>query len=204
MNKVKVLYDLFRTVKGKETFKGELKLSAEKDGNSVLDVTKHFHFDLSKGNGKVKLAAEIDCCGNKLKHDSSTEFSLKNCCGNQDILKKICESHKDKHCCGIKGHINKITFFLSLLNKIDLVEKEDAAELTLDLKDLCKEACLEGCCDGKIDCSCGCDCCKEFLNCDYDSAVLRVIVNKNNEIEKIEVDAKSSNKKVNALLSLNW
>lgn len=208
MNKIKVLYDVFKTAKSKEIFKGEFKLEAQKDNVTVLNLSKEFEVNISKGNGRVKLAVEAECCGNETKHESSTEFNLNNCCDNQDFWNKIHGNHEGLKSRGIKGHINRITFLLSLLNKINLQEKEEGALLTLDLKDFYREVCPECSkdvyCEINSDCCCGCDCYKELLNCDYDDAVLTIHINKNSEIEKVEAEANASDRKVKALLDLSW
>jgi hypothetical protein len=208
MNKIKVLYDVFKTAKSKEIFKGEFKLEAEKDNATILNLTKEFEVNISKGNGRVKLAVEADYCGNETKHESSTEFNLNNCCDNKDLWNKIHGHHEDLKYNGIKGYLNRITFLLALLSKINLKEKEDGALLTLDLKDFCSEVCpecsKEVCCEITSDCCCGCECYKEFLNCDYDDAVLTIDINKKSDVEKVEVAANASDRKIKALLNLNW
>lgn len=208
MNKIKVLYEVFQAVKAEEAFKGEFKFEAEKDKVTVINLTKEFEVNIANGNGKVKLEAGLDCCGNKVKHECSTEFTLKDFCGDNELWKKICGSHDRLKCCGVKGYLNRITFFLSLLNKINFKETEAGAVLTLDLKDFCKEACPEcsnkTCCEASGECCCKCDCFKEFLDCDYDEAVLTAWVNSKNKIEKIEVAANDSNRSIKALLNLNW
>lgn len=208
MNKIKVLYDVFKTMKSMEAFKGEFKLETEKDKATVMSLTNEFEVNISNGNGKVKLESDLDCCGNKVKHESNTEFDLKDCCESNELWKKICGNNEGLKCRGLKGYLNRITFLLRLLNKINLKELEDGAVLTLDLKEFCKEACpecsKEACCEDSSKCCCGYDCFKEFLNCDYDEIMLTIWINNNSKIEKLEAEANASDRRIKALLNLNW
>lgn len=208
MNKIKVLYDVFKTVKGKEAFKGEFKLNAEKDGAAVLNLSKEFEVNILNGNGSFKLEAGLECCGNKVKHEGSTEFNFKDYFGNNAAFMKICGCHEDTRRSGIKGYIDRITFLLGLLNKINLKESEDGAVLTLDLKDFCREEC-PGCSRADV-VEENSECCgeynflKEFLNCGYDESVLTVRVNSKSEIERIEAESKASDRRIKTLLNLIW
>lgn len=52
MNKIKVLYDVFKTMKEKEVFKGSVKLEATKGDVKVLSFSNEFETDTKSGETK--------------------------------------------------------------------------------------------------------------------------------------------------------
>ena len=213
MNKIKLLYDVFKTMKEKESFNVNIKLDAVKGETKVLSFSNEFSTNTTTGESKAKINSEFNCDGKKVKHESSTEFNMKDC-----------KHHKFHHhmghhgmgCCehgGIKAKLSKITFILNVLNNLKAEEKDGISILSLNLKDIINEIK-----DQHKDLAehhknfhiqemgeyhKHCDFIKKLLCCENSDAELNIYINRNNEVEKIEVSAKGENS-LNGLVNFNW
>jgi len=223
MNKIKVLYDVFKTLKGKEIFNGVVKVEAVKEETKIISFANEFSRNNVTGETKVKINSELDIDGNKAKCDSNAEFIMKECHkhGFHGTHHMKGHEHNFNHE-GVKNKLNKITFMLNILNNLNAEEKDDKSILTIDLKDILKEMkdmraefhkdlskeeidelhkkFHEGKHDGhhkhhKF--------IKELLSSEYEDAVLNIIVNKNSEVEKIKITANGETN-VNASVNFVW
>jgi hypothetical protein len=213
MNKIKLLYDVFKTMKEKESFKGNIKVDAVKSKAMVLSFSNEFSTNTTTGETKVKINSESNFDGKKAKHESTTEFNMKDC--KHHKFHHNMHIHHHEMCCengGIKAKLSKITFMLNILNNLKTEEKDDRSILSLDLKEIISEIKEQhkdldkkhqNSCEHDIDKQHPnhCACMKEFLCSTYSDAVLNIYVNKNNEVEKIEVSANGENS-FNALVNL--
>lgn len=217
MNKIKLLYDVFKTMKDKELFNGTISVDAAKGEAKVLSFSNKFNINVATGETKAEISSEFDLEGKKAKHQSNTEFNIKDC-KHHKFHQHMHMKHQDigNHCCehgGIKAKLSKITFILNILNNLKADGKDEKTVLSLDLKEVIKEikeqhkdlnnehqnSCKHHINDHHEHCAC----IKEFLCSDHDEAILNVYINKNNEVEKIEVDAKGENS-LNVLVNLAW
>lgn len=222
MNKIKTLYDVFKTMKEKEIIKGKIKLEAAKKQVKVLEFSNDFETNIKNGETKAKLDLNFDNEGQKVKHESNSEFNIKEC--------PVHKFHKDMHMkhhrmhgkCGIKAGLSKITFLLNLLNNVQIEEKDDKAIISLELKEVLKEVKdmhkdfhnegenhkrfehhkhmhndgdKEVCNHHKF--------IKELLCSEESNPLLKIYTNKNKEIEKIEISAKGENA-INGVVDLVW
>ena len=115
MNKIKVLHDVFKTMKDKEIFKGNLKLEAAKGEVKILSVSNEFETNTKSGETKAKLNLDIDAEGKKVKHESNSEFNIKNCPHHK--FHRGAHMHHHGHGNGhggIKAGFSKITLELNL------------------------------------------------------------------------------------------
>jgi len=223
MNKIKVLHDVFKTMKDKEIFKGNLKLEASKGEVKILSVSNEFETNTKSGETKAKLNLDVDAEGKKVKHESNSEFNIKNCPHHK--FHRGAHMHHHGHGNGhggIKAGLSKITLVLNLLNNIQVEEKEEKSIISLELKEVLKE--IKGM---HKDFHKGMDdekklefhkqmhdginkdfhehhkFIKEILCSEQSDAVLKIYANKNNEIEKVEISAKGENT-INGTLDLVW
>jgi len=223
MNKIKVLYDVFKTMKDKEIFKGNLKVEAAKGESKILSFSNEFETNTKSGETKAKLNVNSDVEGKKVKHESNSEFNIKNCPHHK--FHKGMHMHHHGHGCGhggIKAGLSKITLVLNLLNNIQVEEKEEKSIISLDLKEVLKEMkdlhkdFHKGIDEEKIleshkqmhdgmnkDFHKHHKFIKEILCCEQSDALLKIYANKNNEIEKVEISAKGENT-INGTLDLVW
>ena len=224
MNKIKVLYDLFKTMKEKELFKGNIKVEAAKGDVKVLSFSNEFETNTENGETKAKLNLDLDVEGKKVKHESNSEFNIKDCPDHK--FHKGMHMHHHGHGMhgkgGIKAKLSKITFVLSLLNNVQIEEKEENYIISLELKEVLKEIkdmhkdfhkeiddekILEY--HKKMNDGISKDFCKhhefikEILCSEQSDALLKIYANKNNEIEKIEISAKGENT-IDGSLDLVW
>ncbi|WP_026885823.1 hypothetical protein [Clostridium beijerinckii] len=227
MNKIKVLYDVFKTMKEKEIFKGNIKLEAAKGDVKVLSFSNEFETNTKSGETKANINVDLDAEGKKVKHDSNSEFNIKDCphhgfhrgmhMNNHGMNMHGVHGHS-----GIKGGLSKITFILNLLNNVQVEEKDEKAIISLELKEVFKEIK-----DMHKEFHKGMDeekikehirqmkenddrgfhkhhkFIKELLCSENSDAVLKIYANKNNEVEKVEISSKGENT-VNGSLDLVW
>lgn len=145
------MYDVINTMKEKEVIRGTFKGVGLKDQVELGHFNNEFEKNLTNGETKVKINAEYDCEGKKLKHDSQSEFTMQGCCGHKHhgFMKHM--HHHNPHtlggqgqdghkCCGIKGKLTRLAFMLNILNQIKVDEKEDKSViLSLDLIEMPEE-----------------------------------------------------------------
>lgn len=222
MNKIKVLYDVFKTMKEKETFKGNVKLEAAKGDVKVLSFSNEFETNTKSGETKANINVDLDAEGKKVKHESNSEFNIKNCPHHGFHRGMHMHNHDMNMHGGIKGGLSKITFVLNLLNNVQVEEKDEKTIISLELKEVFKEIkdmhkeFHEGIDEEKImehikqmkegsnrDFHKHHEFIKKLLFSENSDALLKIYANKNNEVEKIEIASKGENT-VNGSLDLLW
>lgn len=214
MNKIKVLYDVFKTMKDKEIFKGDIKLEAAKDDKKIFSFFNEFEVNTKSGETKAKLKIDLDTDGKKLKHESNSEFNIKDCPHHKHKKGIHMHYHGKRGNCGIKAGFSKITLLLNVLNNVQIEEIEEKYIISLELKEILKEIkdIHKGIDDEKIleyhkhmNDEMNKDFCKhhefikEILCSEESNPLLKMCVNKNNEIEKIEISA-DGEKAINGIL----
>lgn len=222
MNKIKVLYDVFKTMKDKELFKGNVQVEAAKGENKVFSFSNEFEVNTKNGETKAKLNVDLDADGKKVKHESNSEFNIKDC-PHHKFHKGMHMHHHGMHGhCGLKGKLSKVTFVLNLLNNVQIEEREEKYIISLELKEAIKEIkemhkdFHKGIDNEKIleyhkqmhegmhkDFCKHHEFIKEILFSEQSNALLKIYANKNNEVEKVELSAKGTNA-INGTLDLAW
>ena len=187
MNKIKVLYDVFKTMKDKEAFNGDVTIEAIVNEKKVFFLSNQFSTNNETGTTKTKISTEVDYEDNKFKHESTTEFNMK-------------DHHHHNHGMlkhgNLKDKLSHVTFMLGVLNKIKVEEDGDKTLLSLDLKEIIDEVKeLHPKLDDKIcekmkeDKSHHHVFIKEFIEMEATDASLKVSINKTNEVEQVEIIA---------------
>jgi hypothetical protein len=204
MNKIKVLYDVVKTMKKKEMVNGIINLEVVKGETKVVSFINEFSRNAVNGDVKAKISNEINIDGKKVKNEINSEFNMKDC-----------PHHKFHHGMHMQhGHkFSKALFILNALNNLKVEEKDDKSILSLDLNEVLKEgkeirAEFEKKTEGSEDKNIfephkHHEFMKQFLCSEYKDAVLNITVNKNNEVEKIEISANGENN-INGSLNFNW
>ncbi|ABR36701.1 MULTISPECIES: hypothetical protein [Clostridium] len=225
MNKIKVLYDVFKTMKEKEVFKGSVKLEATKGDVKVLSFSNEFETNTKSGETKANISVDLDAEGKKVKHDSNSEFNIKECPDHgfhRGMHNHGMNMHGMHGHGGIKGGLSKVTFILNLLNNVQVEEKDEKAIISLELKEVFKEIkdmhkefhkgmdeekIMEHIRQMKESDDRGFHkhhkFIKELLCSENSDAILKIYANKNNEVEKVEISSKGENA-VNGSLDLVW
>ena len=222
MNKIKVLHDVFKTMKEKEVFKGKFKLEATKGDVKVFSFSNEFETNTKSGETKANVNVDVDAEGKKVKHESISEFNIKDCPHHGFHRGMHMHKHGMHGHGGIKSKLSKVTFILNLLNNVQVEELDEKSIISLELKEVFKEIK-----DMHKDCHKGMDeekimdhikqmkegnergfhkhheFIKKLLCSENSDPVLKIYANKNNEVEKIEISSKGEDT-VNGLLELVW
>lgn len=152
MSKLKIMVDVINTMKEKEVISGTFKAVGIKDQVEIGHFINEFEKNLTNGETKVKISAEFDSDGKKLKHDSQSEFTMQGCTSHRHhgFLKHmhhhnththLSGQNQDEHkCCGIKSKLTRFSLMLNILNQIEVEEKEDKSViLSLNLNEVSEE-----------------------------------------------------------------
>ncbi|MBZ9685584.1 hypothetical protein G9F72_004360 [Clostridium estertheticum] len=204
MSKIKILYDVFKTLKDKESFNGDVKIEAIMNDKKVFDLSNEFSTNKETGLTKAKVSTEVDYEDNRLKHESTTEFNLKDHVhqhGGHGMW-----MHGNHHGCAnggnLKNKLSHVTFALGVLNNIKQEEDGDKTLLSLDLKEIIHEAKEmhpalhdRSCEEMKENKSPHHAIVKKLMEMEANDATLKVWINKSNEVEKVEILA-NGNKNV--------
>lgn len=141
MNKLKLLYDVARTMRARERVDGVLTAQVRKGKEEVFSLRNEFGKN-SSGEASTKVSCELNLEGSRVKRESLTEFSAHgDCRQGGGLLGKLFRHHHAKgECCGIKGVLTRITFALGILSILEAEEQENGgAVVSLDLGDLPQE-----------------------------------------------------------------
>lgn len=191
MNKLKVLYDLFTTMKNKDIFNGILTAQIHKDDVELFSLRNEFSKNLTTGQTKAKISSTLDCDGNTIKHESTNEFAFPHngACRPHDFMRHL-HHRKDAGCrFGFKGHLSRLAFFLSILNSLQIEEQQDKA-IVISLSDTDLPADTIAMIRERMNLACTCEhhghgLMKEFCSVTKPEFGVKIFANKNYEIEQI-------------------
>ncbi len=153
MNKIKLMYDVVKAMKEKEVFIGSLEVDAQKDQVEFFALKNEFEKNLKSGQVKVKINTALDCEGKQVKHESTSEFNMQNCCGGKHHhhhFRKRFHSHccsEESNCCGteesnccctgLKGKWTAFAYVLRLIDKVEIEEQpNNALALSLHIDEI--------------------------------------------------------------------
>ena len=192
MSKLKLLYDVVRTMKAKGQVDGVLTAQVQKDREEILSLRNEFGKDAT-GEGKAKVSWEFHLDGGKVKRESLTEFSMPGGCnGRHGLLGKLFRHHRHhSECCGVKGVLSKISFALGILSSLKTEEKENGtAVISLDLSEVPEELrnMLREKANQRHACHGHCGILAEGDSIEMLEGVLLLTVGKGREIEKLTVN----------------
>jgi len=202
MNKIKLLYDVVKTMKEKEVFNGTLRLEGKKNLIKVFSFVNEFEKNTLNGQTKAKISTELDFEGKKVKHESSTEFNKGNCHDHMfHGLKRLIHdhhNHNDRKCGGIKEKLSKLAFVLDTMNNMKIDEQADKTlVLSLNISELpenMKKIMHERINNKMMSNHHGHHCMKEIFTMENSNIELNIWINKNNEVEKIVVTVNGKQK----------
>lgn len=194
MNKLKLLYDVVKTMKNKEVLNGVLNVELQKDQSKIFFLQKEFEKNMLTGQTKAKISTELDYEGKKVKHDSNTEFNV-SCCDEKShhgFMKHMHHHHAGK-CGGVKGILSKIALALSILNNMQTKEQENnVTVISLNVNELPEE--MKASIREKMGHACSCQhhghhgLLKEFCTIEDCNVMLNMFINRNFEVEKIVIN----------------
>lgn len=193
MNKIKLLYDVVQTLKGKNVLNGVATAEVQKDQVKILYVTNEFQKNLQTMQTKAAITTEINYEGTQVKHQSTSEFT--NHCPGQGLHSRLFnhQHHASDKCGGIKEKLSKLAFALSLLNNIQTEEQENKtilirltlSEIPEDIKTVLQAKMSHA--DSDVDQRPHCFL-KELRNIEKGNFSFVMSVNRDYEIEKIIIN----------------
>lgn len=201
MNKIKVIYDTAKKMKAKESIKGAFKAEALKGEDKILDHSCSFERNGQGFRVKGRTMLEADCDGKRMKLENTIDLQKDGRCEHHHFCRGV-------HASGMKIGGCRITTILGLLSSIKLEEKEDgSAILSLETADMpedlktdlhemlmkCHEQHepVEGCKEHHM-------CMKELHDMENMDFTLRLVINKDKEIERVTVDLKGEKQEAGA------
>lgn len=191
MNKIKLLYDVVKTLKGTDIFNGVATAEVQKDQVKIFYVKNEFQKNLLTMQTKANITTEIDYEGKQVKHQSTTEFT--NHCpghGHHKLFEHM--HHAGGKCGGVKAILTKLAFVFNILNSIQTEEHEDKTilitldltEIPEDIKTLIREKMSQADSGHKHETHCFI---KEFCSMEKGNFSFAMSVNQYYEIEKIVI-----------------
>jgi len=191
MNKIKFLYDVVKTMKGKDIFNGVATAEVQKDQVKIFYVKNEFEKNLLTYETKATITTDLDYEGKQVKHQSTTKFT--NHCPGQGLHHRLRHMHHTgRKCGGIKEKLTKLAFVLNLLNNTQFNEQEDKttlitlemSEIPEDIKALIQEKMshADSCHNHDQHCFM-----KEFCSIEKGNLSFAVSVNKDYELEKLVI-----------------
>ena len=141
MNKIKLLYDVARTMKNLEKIAGVLQLKVRKDQEEVFNLRNEFEKN-EAGKTRTVVSTVLNLDGGHVTRESTTEFDLSGRChfGPGMLGRMLHRHHGAEGCCGVKGVFTRLSLAFGILNSLKAEEKGDGgAELSLDLSEAPEE-----------------------------------------------------------------
>ena len=185
------MYDVVRTMKGKDLFNGVATAEVQKDQVKIFYVKNEFQKNLLTMQTKANITTEVDYEGQQVKHQSNTEFT--NICPGHGMHHKLRHMHHaGNKCGGLREKLTKIAFALNLLNNVQFNEQEDkttlitleVTEIPDDIKALIQEKMNHGDSSHNHDPHCFK---KEFCSIEKGTLSFAMSVNKDYEMQKIVI-----------------
>jgi len=200
MNKIKLLYDVVKTMRNKEVVNGILTVKVSKAEANLFSLRNEFEKNLLTGQTKAKINTELDYEGKTVKHDSNTEFTIpaSGDCRCHEFFARLHQSHST--CCAgrLKDKFSRLLFALGVLNALQTEEQADKTMIiSLNAKDLPEDVKTLLCEKMSRASEChqhGHGFLKEFCAADNLDFALNIFVNKNYETDKIVISVVGSQK----------
>jgi len=138
MNKIKVLYDVAKVMRAKDSLSGTINIAAAKDTAEAFRFVNEFSKDMVSGKTIAKISTVVDHDGKQIKHESTTEFKQNSDHGDGHHWctrhPGFHHHHSGRHGIGLKGKLDRLIHVLGALNDMKIVEQDDKSLLlSLDL-----------------------------------------------------------------------
>lgn len=137
MNKIKLMYDVVKTMKEKDVFQGALKVEGKKDEVQFVSFENEFRRNVITGEVAAKISSQLDVKGKKIKHESNTEFTLDNSFGHFHSHQAFHPEHSHAaNCHSFKHKLTALAYVLNLIDNMQILEQEDKLLVKLNLNEL--------------------------------------------------------------------
>ncbi len=136
MKKIKLLYDVARTMKNMAKIDGVITVDVRKDQEAVFSLKNTFEKD-ETGKVKAAISAKTNLNGEDLTRESTTEFTLTEGHGPCMMWKSLHGRHDAAGCHGIKGVFHRISVVLGILSSLKVEDQPNgAAVISLNLSEV--------------------------------------------------------------------
>ena len=136
MKKIKMLYDVARTMKDMAKIGGLITADVRKDQETVFSLRNTFEKD-EAGKVTANISSMMNMHGENLTRESTTEFTLSGDHGPCGMWKSLHGCHDTAGCRGIKGVFHRLSVALGILGSLKVEEQPGgAAVISLDLTDV--------------------------------------------------------------------
>ncbi|MDP3478840.1 MAG: hypothetical protein Q8R88_03655 [Desulfoprunum sp.] len=136
MKKIKLLYDVARTMKNMAKIDGSITVGVQKDQETVFSLQNKFEKD-EAGKVKANVSAKMNMNGEDLTRESTTEFTLTGDHCPCTMWKSFHGRQDTAHCRGIKGVFHRISTALGILSSLKVEDQPNgAAVISLNLNDV--------------------------------------------------------------------
>ena len=136
MKKIKMLYDVARTMKNMAKIDGVITVDVRKDQEAVFSLRNKFEKD-EAGKVTAQVSSKMNLNGEDLTRESTTEFTLTGDHGPCKMWKSFHRRHDAAGCHGIKGVFHRISVALGILSSLKVEDQQNgAAVISLDLNDI--------------------------------------------------------------------
>ena len=192
MKKIKLLYDVVRTMKNMEKIDGVITVGVQKDQEAVFSLQNKFAKDQA-GKVKANVTSKMNLNGEDLTRESTTEFTLKGDCQHGPCMmsKFFHRHHGTTGPHGIKGVFHRISVALGLLSSLMVEDQPNgAAVISLNLTDVPDEikTMLWEKMQHKHASHPDCGCMQGCQNVEMLNGLVVVSVNENHTIDKVTVN----------------
>ncbi len=136
MKKVKLLYDVARTMKNMAKIDGVIRVDVRKDQQAVFSLQNRFEKDAA-GKVTANVSSKMNLDGEDLTRKSTTEFILTGDHGPCMMWKSLHRHHGAAGFGGIKGVFHRLSVALGILGSLKVEDQPDgAAVISLALSDI--------------------------------------------------------------------
>jgi hypothetical protein len=190
MKKIKLLYDVARTMKNMVKIDGVITVDVRKDQETVVSLRNTFTKD-ETGKVKANVSTKMNMKGEDLTKESITEFNMTADHSPCMMWKSFHRHHSAAGCSGIRGVFHRISVALGILSSLKVEDQPNgAAVISLDLHDIPDELQtllrenIQRRHDGGADCCCmqGCS------NVELLGGLVVITVNEKHAIDKLTVN----------------
>lgn len=196
MNRIKLLYDVARTMKNLEKIEGVLQVKVHRDEDEVFSLRNAFEKNAA-GKARTTVSSALNLDGKKVTRESTTDFDLSGPCHHgPGMLRRMFHGHHGEgRCCGVTGFFSRLSQAFGILNSLEVEEKGDGtatvslqlSEAPLELRTVLVEKLQY-----KHDCLAQHGFLRECHQVETLNGALEMTVNKDRAIESITIDLGST------------